>query len=198
MFAYVYQRDVELYRYFLVSSAAIAAVAAASTKLPLPRVRPEVVAAAATVALAIYAGSAWHNNRGLAAELRYRGNQSTIDAVRHDVPDGAIIVTSWYDATTLGYGAAIEHALGSRTVVHGLPFQFVDQFPSWAHVRRVVIFGWGTELRPRGRASVLAPRTADQPAILSSRGGRSGFQGVIRVPRPRPMGEVKYQPSCGS
>jgi hypothetical protein len=146
MFAYAYRLDTELYRYFLVSSAAIAAVAAASTRLSLPRVRPTIVAIAASVALVICAGSAWLDHRGLIAELRYGGDQATIDAIRRDTPDRAIVVTSWYDATTLGYGAAIEHALGSRTVVHGLPYQFVDQFPSWARVRPVVIFGWGTQL----------------------------------------------------
>jgi hypothetical protein len=146
MFAYTFRYDVELYRYFLVSSAVIAALAAASTRLPLPRTRPVIVVAAASIVLALLTVSAWLNNRGLIAELRFDGDQSTIDAVRRDVPDGAIIVTSWYDATTLGYGAAVEHALGSRTVVHGLPYQFVDQFPSWARVRRIVIFGWGNEL----------------------------------------------------
>jgi hypothetical protein len=146
MFAYAYRLDAELYRYFLVSSAAIAAVAATVTRLPLPRTRPAIVASAATIVLVLFAGITWHNNRGLIAELRYGGSQSTIDNVSHDIPDGAIILTSWYDATTLGYGAAIEHALGSRTVVHGLPFQFVDQFPRWARVRRVVIFGWGTQM----------------------------------------------------
>jgi len=146
LFANAYRFDAELYRYFLVSSAAVAAMAAAATRLPLPRTSPAIVATAATIVLALFAGVAWHNNRGLVAELRYGGSQSMIDSVRHDIPDGAIILTSWYEATTLGYGAAIEHALGSRTVVHGLPFQFVDQFPRWARVRRVVIFGWGTQM----------------------------------------------------
>jgi hypothetical protein len=146
MFASAYRLDAELYRYFLVSSAAVAAAAATATRLPLPRVRPAIIGTAATIVLALLAGSAWQNNRGLISELRYGGSQSTIDNVRHDIPDGAIIVTSWYDATTLGYGAAIEHALGSRIVVHGLPFQLVDQFPRWARVRRVFIFGWGTQM----------------------------------------------------
>ncbi|MGA2394749.1 MAG: DUF2723 domain-containing protein [Candidatus Lustribacter sp.] len=146
LFAASYREDVELYRYFLVSSAATAALAAAAVRLPLPRVRPEAVAGGVTILLALVAATTWLGNRALAAELRYGGGQPEIDAAARDIPDGAIIVTSWYDAPTLGYGAAIEHALGSRTVVHGIPYQFVDRFPSWARARRVVIFGWGSEI----------------------------------------------------
>jgi len=147
MFASAYRYDVELYRYYLVSSAVIAALAAAASRLPLPRVRPAFVAMAVSALLVLFAAGTWLADRGLAAQLPFGGGQSTIEAVVRDIPDGTIIVTSWYDATTLGYGAAIEHALGSRTIVHGLPYQFVDAFPAWARERRVVIFGWGTQLQ---------------------------------------------------
>lgn len=146
MFAYAYRLDVELYRYFLVSSAVIAAVAAAGTRLPLPRLRAGVVAVAVSIALVFFAVRAWSDHAGLIAELRFGGNQATIDAVRRDTPDGAIVMASWYEATTLAYGAAIEHALGSRTVMHGSPFDFVDQFPKWTRSRRVVVFGWASQM----------------------------------------------------
>lgn len=146
LFASAYSRDVELYRYFLVSSAAIAALAAAATRFPLPRIAPAAVAGVVTFALILTAGLAWYDHRGPAASYRYLGAQATIDAVRADVPDGAIIVTNWYDAPTLGYGAFIEHALGNRTVVHAIPDTIAAELPALTRARRLFLFGWGTEI----------------------------------------------------
>jgi hypothetical protein len=171
MFASAYRYDVELYRYYLVASAVIAALAAAAVRLPLPPVRPSVVATAFSALLVLFAAGAWLANRELAAQLPFGGGQATIDAVVRDIPDGTIIVTSWYDAPTLGYGAAIEHALGSRTIVHGLPYQFVDAFPAWARQRHVVIFGWGTELQ----------LDAVPPAWLKERPSGLPFYRIVEV-----------------
>jgi hypothetical protein len=140
MFANAYRGDVELYRYFLVAYAVTAALAAAATRLPLPRARPAIVSACAAVALFGLAVWAWHDDWGIAAETRYSGAQATIDAVRRDVPDRAIVVAAWYDATTLGYGSAVEHALGSRLIVRALPREYVDLYPSWTRSRRVFIY----------------------------------------------------------
>jgi len=175
MFAYAYRLDAELYRYYLVSSAAIAAVAAAAVRLPLPRVRPAIAATAVTTLLVLFAAGTWLADRGVAAQLPFGGGQATIDAVVRDIPDGSIIVTAWYDAATLGYGAAIEHALGSRTIVHGLPYRFVDAFPAWVRVRRVFIFGWGTQLQ----------LDAIPPTWLRERPSGLPFYRIVEVLPPR-------------
>lgn len=146
LFASAYRLDVELYRYFLVSSAVIAALAAAATRLPLPRIAPVHVADVVALVLVLTAVLTWYDHRSLAAAYRYTGAQATIDAIGHDVPDGAIIVANWYDVPTLAYGAFIEHALGTRTVVHALPDTIAAQLPSWRRVRRVFLFGWNGEI----------------------------------------------------
>jgi hypothetical protein len=140
LFTYSYRLDVELYRYFLVTSATVAALAAASTRLALPRTRPAIAATTVSAVLVFLAAGAWVGNRGIIRETSYGGSQEVIDAVRHDIPDGAIVVASWYDATTLMYGVAVEHTLGSRLIVKGSPGEFVERYRDWAHSRRLFIY----------------------------------------------------------
>jgi hypothetical protein len=173
LFTYAYRFDEELYRYFLVTSAAVAAFAAASTRLPVPRLRPALVASAATVALVLFAGSAWLANRGIIAETSYGGSQEVIDAVVHDIPDGAIVVVPWYDATTLMYGSAVEHALGSRLIAKGVPFQFVYQYADWARVRRVFVYA------NRGIAPYVPAQVP--PAWLHERASSLSYYHVFEV-----------------
>ena len=46
-------------------------------------------------------------------------------------------------ASALGYGSAVEHALGSRTIVSGWPGQFAGRFADWTRERRVVVYAGG-------------------------------------------------------
>jgi hypothetical protein len=178
MFAYVYRTDIELERYFLVAFAVTAVLAAASTQLRIARVRPAYVAACATLALAVTAAATLWSDRGLIAQLRYGGAQATIDAVAHDVPDGSVVVAAWYDATTLGYGSAVERALGTRTIVAALPDEYVDQYAAWAKTRRITVFtNWGT-----------APYVAGiPPAWVRERPSSLPLHRVVDV-RPRSAG----------
>jgi len=144
VFAFSYRLDSMLPRYFLPSFAAAAALSAAASRLELPRVRPAHVAAIVSCALILIAGSTWWNNRGLVAELRYSDGQATIDAVRNEIPDGAIIIAGWYDALRLGYGAAVEHELGTRIIVTGFPIDYLDRLPDLARSRRIFVYAnWG-------------------------------------------------------
>ena len=140
LFANGYKYDVELYRYFLVASAAGAAVAAAAVRLPLPRVSPTLVARLGAFALVCCAVDAWSENRGTIAETSYGGAQNVIDAVRHDTPDNAIVVAAWYDATTLGYGKNVEGVLGDRLIVKAVPGEYADAYQRWARVRPVILY----------------------------------------------------------
>jgi hypothetical protein len=73
-----------------------------------------------------------------------------VESVARDVPDGAIMVAPWYEAQALGYGAYVEHALGSRVIVAGWPGDFVRNYPAWSRARRLVIYAGGMELVSTG------------------------------------------------
>jgi Protein of unknown function (DUF2723) len=155
LFTFAYRSDVELYRYFLVISAAGAAVAAAAVRLPLPRVAPELVARLAAFALVCCAVDAWYENRGTIAETSYGGAQNVIDAVRRDTPDNAIVVAAWYDATTLGYGQNVEGVLGDRLIVKAAPGEYADAYQRWARVRPVIVYA--NRSTSQSAAGVVAP-----------------------------------------
>jgi hypothetical protein len=72
--------------------------------------------------------------------------QRIIDAVANDVPDGAIIVAPWYEASALGYGASVEHALGSRIIVAGWPGEHARSYIAWSRMRPVIVYAGGFEL----------------------------------------------------
>ena len=138
-FAYVYRADAEFGGYLLGPLAVLAALAAASTRLRLPRVPPAALATTATLGLGLMAVLVWEGPRQLTRPVPTTG-QSVIDEVRRDVPDGAIVVAEWGEAAALGYGAAVEHALGTRTIVAGWPAQYGVHYPDWTRFRRVVIY----------------------------------------------------------
>jgi len=151
LFAGIYHLDTSIYWYYSVPVAATAALAAAATRLELPRVRPGLVQIVASVLLVVAAGLTWADARPSAGIPVPPDGQPIIDAVARDVPACAIIVAPWYEALALGYGAAIEHALGSRIIVAGLPAQFVRYFPAWSRARPVVVYAGGMELMSVGR-----------------------------------------------
>jgi hypothetical protein len=140
MFAYIYRLDAGLPYYFLASFAVTAALAAAACRITLPRTRPPHVAAAVTIALILIACGALANNRGLITALRFSNGQATIDAVARDTPDGAIVLSSWSEAQSLGYGSFVEHALGSRILISGFPDGYLDQYVHWTRVRPLTIY----------------------------------------------------------
>jgi hypothetical protein len=136
-------KDVEgdVDRYFLPSFATIAVLAALSSRLEIARFAPRARSIVATALLALAAVQQWNANAS--GTLAYRfdsGGQPTIDAVVRFVPDGAIVVAGWVDATSLEYGAFVEHALGSRVVVPGWPGQYADRYAAWTAVRPVYVF----------------------------------------------------------
>lgn len=146
-FALVYRYDNSLNRYYLAAFAVTAVLAAAATRLSLPRLPRAPISAVATLALVVCAGWTVFANFPLVAELHGGGSQFVIDAAARDTPDGAIIVTDWDEAPALAYGAAVEHALGTRTVIVGWPQQYMDQYQRWSRERLVVILAkWGTSV----------------------------------------------------
>ena len=140
LFAFAYRTDANAARYLSVSFAVVASLAASSTvALGAARVvRP--AGAALAVILTVLAASSFAHNRWDMIDDPATDGQRIIDAVRADVPDGAIVVAAWPEATALGYGATVEHALGARTIVAGLPLPDLARERVWARARPVILF----------------------------------------------------------
>jgi len=145
-FASRYRRDEDLGWYLMLSFAATAALAAASTRLTLPGVKAAQASIGAAVVLVVVTLLGRADQPRTRNLMALPGGTGIIAAVVRDTPDRAIVVASWYEAAALGYGASVEHVLGSRTVVAGLPLQYVDRYPQWTRTRRVIVYAGGSEL----------------------------------------------------
>lgn len=139
-FAQVYYRNAHLDRYLAVSLAIAAAFAAAATRLELPRVPPQAVRIAGALALAVTGGLALIGDRPRTTPPPFEDGAAIIAAAQQDTPADAIVVAQWNDAAALGYGAFIEHALGSRRIVAAWPYEYSDRYEMWARSRPVYIF----------------------------------------------------------
>jgi hypothetical protein len=174
-------QDVEgdVNRYFLPSFALVAVLASQSSRLKIARIAAPARAAVACVLLASADWSQWSANGN--ANLAYRfdaGGQAAIDTVRRFVPDGAIVVAGWVDATTLEYGAFVERTLGSRAIVTGWPSQFAAEYGAWAAVRPVYVFADPNTLGNL-RGSLPAAWLTDEP-------GSDAYHHLVRVRPPPP------------
>lgn len=134
-FANVYHRDVHIDRYLFVSFAVVAALSAAASR---PRLVPARVLVALILAFA--AGAALMQNRPPPFGPRFPDGEGIINSVRQDTPDGAIIVAGWNDAAALGYGAYVQHALGSRLIVAAWPGQYGERFATWSTAHPVILY----------------------------------------------------------
>jgi 4-amino-4-deoxy-L-arabinose transferase-like glycosyltransferase len=139
-FAYVYRLNAHLDRYAFVSFAIAECLLAASARLRIPRVPVSVVRTAVAVILAVGAGLAFAQNRPSAATPPFADGEAIVAAVRHDTPEGAIVVAQWNDATALAYGAFVEHVLGSRIIVAAWPGDYSERYEDWTRTRPVVAY----------------------------------------------------------
>jgi hypothetical protein len=95
--------------------------------------------------------------------LVYGNGEGIIAAVRSDTPENAIVIASWNEATALRYGAFVEHALGSRTVVSAQVGQYAGSYPQWMRVRPVILYAGPWSL---GELIALHPRVRRLPTSL--------------------------------
>lgn len=139
-FAYQYRTDTHIDRYLVFSFAMLAVCAAAASRLASPRIVSRTLRIATPVILLVAAIAAFANERERPVLGTYDDGEAIIDIAQRAVPDGAIVVAQWNDATALAYGAFVEHRLGSRIIIAGWPAQYADQYPRWRRSRRVVLF----------------------------------------------------------
>jgi len=139
-FAYAYATDAHIDRYVFFSFAAVAIAASAAGRLTAARIGPIALRHVVAVALAVLVGSAYAANRAHVGETWLHFGEPIIAAVAHDTPPNAIVVAQWNDATALGYGAYVEHALGARLIVSAWPDRYADRFATWSRERPVILY----------------------------------------------------------
>lgn len=65
--------------------------------------------------------------------------QPFIDRVVALTPPHAVIVAPWISATTLAYGAYVEHRFGDRILVTGWPWDYEHDYARWLRSRPVIV-----------------------------------------------------------
>ncbi len=129
-----------LTRYIFLSLALACALAPAAAAI-VSSGRVRVVAnilVCATLLLTAYAS--YTANLNLVAYAGDHSGEDLIAFVRDGTPDGAIVMASWLDATTLEYGKEVEHALGTRLVAYmGWPSDGRPLVRRWARTKRVFV-----------------------------------------------------------
>jgi hypothetical protein len=174
MFAYVYRDDAHLDRYYLLSFAVTAALAAASSRIVLPRLPAAAGRVTATLALALVAAFAVAGDRPDPHPRWLEDGEAIVAAVAHDAPDNAIVIAQWNEASALRYGAFVEHALGGRTIVSADPGQYQARYAAWGSTRPLILY--------------LAPRAWPWEYYFANRGGelpssRPPYRMFIILPR---------------
>ena len=140
-FVYVYKAvEGDPNRYFLPSFALVAALAAASARIAIPRSTQDARSILVSILLICTAWWQWSASNGALNARLDTGGQGAIDAVRQDIPDGSVVIAIWVDATPLEYAQFIDHSLGSRIIVPGWPGEFADRYAAWNRVKPVYIF----------------------------------------------------------
>jgi 4-amino-4-deoxy-L-arabinose transferase-like glycosyltransferase len=140
MFAYVYRDDAHLDRYYLLSFAIAAALAAACSRIVLPRLPANTVRLVSALALALIAAYALVHDRPDPQPGPLQNGEALVAAVAHDTPGNAIVIAEWNEACALRYGAFVEHALDRRTIIAANVGAYVGRYPQWVRTRPVVFY----------------------------------------------------------
>lgn len=138
-FALAYTIEADPLRYDLIGYALIAVCAACGTSwlvraLASPRYTAPLIACLAAAVLLVL-------NRDDFAQRGSPGYQAVIDSVVKKTPGDAILITPWLDATTLAYGAYVEHRLGNRILETAWLSDDASRVPAWTKTRPVFVVG---------------------------------------------------------
>jgi hypothetical protein len=179
LFAYAYRDDAHLDRYYVLSFAVTAALAAAASRIVLPRVPAAAASIAASLALALVTMAAVPGDRPNPLPRPPEDGEAIVAQIARDVPSNAIVVAEWNEATALRYGAFVEHALGGRTIVSATPDQYEARYPAWSRGRPVVIFlsprewQWVYYLADHGDGELPTSRPPYRLFLVRPWGGRA-------------------------
>lgn len=139
IFSYIYRTDAHLDRYVFVSYAIVAVLAAAVSRMRIPRLAAPIVATATALILAVLTVRAVAINRGPVTPHVPSDGARIIAAVALDTPGTAIVVAQWNDAGALGYGAYAARTLGSRLIVGAWPGDFLYEYGIWSVQRPLYV-----------------------------------------------------------
>ena len=100
----------------------------------------------------------FQNNRGIFMNSGDT-NRAIITEAAARVPRRAILVSTWVDATTLAYGAYVEHALDRRIIIASWPNGEKSHFAAWLKVHPVFVI-WPSRPEPYPGITYI-----EQPAL---------------------------------
>jgi hypothetical protein len=154
IFSVVYPNESDVGRYRMLASWLAVPLLGSLTPQSQDR-RAIVLHVALILFLAIGAGLAVWQQRGLFVRPAGEGGRWVISAVRPYVPPGAVVVTGWLDATSLAYGAYVDGSLPGRIVVSDDKLD-VPLYRRWAAKRRVFVLVNPHDVGTLGGASDFA------------------------------------------
>ena len=129
----------DVMRYLLPAFGMTMALAAVAPALVEAGLQRRVATAAFVGVLGVIGWNEYTAHRPQHAYQITRANQDAIDIIRDHVPDGAVVITSWLDLTTLGYGKYIDGSLGSRLIVGGWPSDLLPSIRALSKTHRVFV-----------------------------------------------------------
>ena len=138
LFAVTYQQEGDMGRYRLMALwlavpliATLAQTVATSTR-----------ALAGAIALALFLGIGtaltFNAHDSFFNHAPGEGGRWLISQVRPHVPPGSLLLVDWLDATSLAYGAYVDHTLPGVTIVSGT-YEHAHDYPIWARTHHVYL-----------------------------------------------------------
>lgn len=97
--------------------------------------------AAVMALMSLWALQTFHNNAATFGDRNNVGGRTLITEVAALIPPGSVIVTGWLDATSLAYGAYVDHSLPGRIIVSAGAEDYARDYPAWLRHYRVYFLG---------------------------------------------------------
>jgi 4-amino-4-deoxy-L-arabinose transferase-like glycosyltransferase len=138
LFSVVYPNESDVGRYRLLASWLAVPLLGALTPQRARGLGAWAMHAALLLFLAANAGLAFDRQRGFFNHAPGEGGRWVISAVRPRVPPGSVLVTGWLDATSLAYGAYVDHSLPGRIIVSDDKLR-TDLYRRWTSSHRVFV-----------------------------------------------------------
>lgn len=140
MFSVTYANEADVGRYRMFAQWIVVPLLGALAPLKESSAASSVLRVALLAFLAGGTALTFASHRAFFARPAHEGGRWVIDAVRPFAPAGSVlIVDGWLDATSLAYGAYVDHTLPDRIIVSGFDSAKAGLYRSWAGARRVFV-----------------------------------------------------------